>query len=105
MSKRESPKYFLKDWREVRGLTQEELADRAGYVKSYVSLMEREERRYNGAFNAAVAAALEISEADLFHHPKDHDFWVWFNKQSPARREDIARVARALIVTEEPKKK
>ena len=39
--------FFLKEWREYRGMTQQQLADAADLTKGYVSNLERGQKRYN----------------------------------------------------------
>jgi transcriptional regulator with XRE-family HTH domain len=58
-------KFFLKQWREFRGLTQQELADRTGRTKGYISNIERGESRYNEDVLEELAAALKCESWQL----------------------------------------
>lgn len=64
-------RFFLAEWREAKGVTQEQLAERAGTTKATVSRWENSER--DPPFNAlaSIADALGIPLANLFHHPRE----------------------------------
>lgn len=64
---------FFKEWREHRGLTQEQLAERLGTNKSGVSKIERGENRYNQSNLEAWADALQCEPSDLISRlpPRD----------------------------------
>ena len=57
--------HHLKAWRKYRGLTQEQLAERIGIARSYLTKIERGDRRYDQPFLEAAADALRCSVADL----------------------------------------
>lgn len=57
--------WYLREWRLARGLSQEGLAAKIGSSKGYVSDLERGERRYNQDLVEGLAAALDISAAQL----------------------------------------
>lgn len=56
----------IRELREVRGLSQEKLADLAGVHRTYVSSVERGQRNIGLDNVFAIAAALEVSPARLF---------------------------------------
>jgi len=56
----------VKTWRSRRGISQEELAGRAGLHRTYVSDVERGSRNVSLASIDRLAAALEVSAAQLF---------------------------------------
>lgn len=58
-------RFFLRQWREYRGLTQQELADRTGRTKGYISNIERGESRYNEDVLEELAAALLCESWEL----------------------------------------
>jgi len=58
----ESP---VRVWREVRGMTQAELAAKAGTVASYISMIEKGERAGTTAKLKRIAAALGVGLDDL----------------------------------------
>jgi len=58
-------KFFLKEWREHRGMTQQQLADATGRTKGYISNIERGENRYNEDLLEELAAALECESWEL----------------------------------------
>jgi transcriptional regulator with XRE-family HTH domain len=55
----------LREKREEAGISQEELADRAGLHRTYVSLIERGKRTASIEVVRRVASALGVSMADL----------------------------------------
>ena len=60
---------FVSAWREMRGLTQEQLASRLDTHKGQVSNWENNKRAMSFDVQAALAEALDIDPSDLFRHP------------------------------------
>ena len=91
-------RWFLKEWRKHRGLSQEKLAERLGIYKGDVSNLETGKRRYNQDILAALAQALECEPADLImRDPSSSDsIWSIWEHASEGERADIVRVAEAL---------
>ena len=58
--------WYLREWREKRGLSQDELAAAAETSKGYLSDLERGKRPFNGRIATKLAGALQIPLADLF---------------------------------------
>lgn len=56
----------VRQLREARGLSQEELAHRANLHRTYVSSLERGQRNVGIENVQALALALDVSAADLF---------------------------------------
>jgi transcriptional regulator with XRE-family HTH domain len=63
----------LRELRRERGLSQEELAFRAGLHRTYVSSVERGERNVALINIERLARALEIDMCDLFPRTSDSD--------------------------------
>jgi transcriptional regulator with XRE-family HTH domain len=57
--------HYIKEWRKHRGLTQEQLAERIGIARSYLTKIERGSRRYDQPFLEAAADALRCEPGDL----------------------------------------
>ena len=66
----------LRELRRERGLSQEELAFRAGLHRTYVSSVERGERNVALINIERLARALEIDMCDLFPRTPDPN-WRW----------------------------
>lgn len=66
---RRPTRIFLKEWRELRGLTQEQLAGRLGTTDVTVSRWETGRAKLNTDVMAAIAEALAITPGDLFRDP------------------------------------
>jgi transcriptional regulator with XRE-family HTH domain len=60
---------FLRQWRESKGLTQEQLAERVGTYKAQVSNWENAKRAMTFAVQSSLADALGIEPTDLFRDP------------------------------------
>jgi transcriptional regulator with XRE-family HTH domain len=56
----------LRRLRQKRGLSQEELADRAGLNRNYVGMIEREENAPTVDALEQIAKALDINAVELF---------------------------------------
>lgn len=66
------PGWFLKEWREHRGLTFEQLAERVESSPGYVSDLEKGKRRFNSEHLELFALALNTTPADLIRRrPND----------------------------------
>jgi transcriptional regulator with XRE-family HTH domain len=84
---------FIKAWRKYRGLTQEQLAERIGIARSYLTKIERGDRRYDQPFLEAAAYALRCSPGDLItRDPTDSEaIWsIWENLTPPERIRAVA---------------
>lgn len=81
MAKKAVQRQFIREWRKYRGLTQEQLADRMGIARSYVSHVEKGNRRYDQLFLEAAAQALNCEPADLImRDPGQPSIWsIWDN--------------------------
>ena len=98
MAKR-AQKQFIREWRKFRDLTQEQLADRMGIARSYVSHVEKGKRRYDQIFLEAAALALNCTPADLIMRDPGQPGAIWsIWDQIPAtERERAAQVLQAFI--------
>jgi transcriptional regulator with XRE-family HTH domain len=65
MAIRERQRWFLKEWRTHRGLTQQQLADRLETTKSVISALENGKQRWNQDLVELAAEALNCEPADL----------------------------------------
>lgn len=68
---------FFKAWRKYRGLTQEQLAERIGIARSYLTKIERGDRRYDQPFLEAAAYALRCSPGDLIMRDPTETEGIW----------------------------
>lgn len=64
----DQPRHFLKEWREFRGLTQEELASRADTTKSVISLIEGHHRGLSQKWAAKFAPLLKTTPGALISY-------------------------------------
>jgi transcriptional regulator with XRE-family HTH domain len=95
------PRYkptFIRQWREFRGLTQDQLAERVGKSKAQLSRIENGLQPYSQDFLEACADALRTDPASLItRDPTDlNAIWVVWEKAAPADRERIEAVVNAL---------
>jgi transcriptional regulator with XRE-family HTH domain len=63
-------RWFLREWRQHRGFTLEQVADRLETTRGVVSELERGERRMNDGWISGFAWVYGCEPADLFHDPK-----------------------------------
>lgn len=91
-------KFFLREWRKYRGLTQQELADRAGLTNSAVSHLERGAKAYTQGSLEALARALECEPADLLARDpsSDEPLWAAWDGIADADRARVIAVIKAL---------
>jgi transcriptional regulator with XRE-family HTH domain len=70
LSKRKRhPKHFLKEWRQFRFMTQQQLADKSNTSKSLISRYETGSFDWNTTTFLALVAALDIRPDELFVKP------------------------------------
>ena len=68
MTLREIVAKNLRQLRSARGISQEELADRAGINRNYVGMLEREQHSATIDMLEKLAAILEIDPVELLRH-------------------------------------
>lgn len=72
---------YLRDWREFRKMSQEELADKIGTTKAVISLLENEKRPLSSKWLRKLAVPLKTKPGHILDHdphdlPSDvHDLW------------------------------
>lgn len=91
-------RHFIKEWRKFRGLNQEQLAERIGITKSYMSKIESGKRRYDQFFLEAAATALSTSVPDLImRDPSDPEgIWSVWDQLEPQQRRQVVEMAKVL---------
>ena len=106
MAQKTRPRWFLKEWRKHRGLTQQQLGDRIGKSKSNISEFETGATRYNQDLLEALADALMCEPADLImRDPTQPDaIWSIWDRIPEAKREDAKRILETLA-TPSPSKR
>jgi transcriptional regulator with XRE-family HTH domain len=78
LARKEHRRWYLKEWRQARGLTAHALAEHIGVSPSYISQLERGLRAYNQGVLAGLAEALRCEPADLIaRDPADMDDGLW----------------------------
>ena len=93
----ERPRQFIKQWRKYRGLTQEQLAERIGIARSYLTKIERGTRRYDQPFLEAAAYALRCDPGDIImRDPTSDSIWSIWEQLGPAERLQAIAVLRAI---------
>lgn len=68
-------RHFIKAWREHRGLSQEQLAERIGVTHGAVSQLERGLVNYTQPMLEALADALDCEPADLIMRDPNASIW------------------------------
>lgn len=91
-------RHFIKQWRKHRGLTQEQLAERIGITKSYVSKIEAGKKRYDQPFIEAAAVVLSCEPVDLIvRDPSDPDgIWSIWDTLKPTQRAQVVEIAKTI---------
>lgn len=102
--KPEKPRYFFKEWRKHRGLTQEELADLVGVTPPSISQLERGLQGFTDSTLEALAEALACKPGDLLmRNPLDEDApWSIWDHLKPEQKRSAMLFIRAM--EEEAKK-
>jgi transcriptional regulator with XRE-family HTH domain len=96
--KRQFRKTYIRQWREFRNLTQEQLADRLEMTASFLSMLERGQRGYTQETLEAIAYALQTDVASLLmRDPSDENaVWSIWQQAKPAERKMIVDIAKTI---------
>jgi transcriptional regulator with XRE-family HTH domain len=94
-------KTYIRQWREHRALTLEQLAERLEMTASYLSMLERAQRGYTQETLEAIAEALQTDVASLLmRNPADQDqIWSVWDQAKPGQKRAIVEIAKTLIKT------
>lgn len=94
-------RHFIAEWREHRGLTQEQLADRLETSAATISRIENLIQPYSQDFLEACADALQTEPASLImRDPTDSaGLWSIWEQAKPGQRRQIEEVAKTLLKT------
>lgn len=90
---------FLREWREARSLTQEQLADRLDTTKATISRYETGSRDWTGQFVQAAAEALGIEVADMFRHPGSPSIDAMIRQAPPVVQRQAQAAVEAIVKT------
>ena len=92
---------FLKQWREFRGLTQEQLADRVGWSVGNVSQLERGLQGYSQEGLEALAEALQCDPGQILtvDPTGDDAIWLIWERAKPGERQMIVELAKTVVKT------
>jgi transcriptional regulator with XRE-family HTH domain len=92
---------FLRQWREYRGLTLEQLAESIGATHATLSRIERGKQPYSQAILEALADRLSTDVASLLmRDPADPNaIWSIWDQAKPGERRMIMDIARTIVKT------
>ena len=95
-------RYRIREHRKNRGLTLDQLAERVGTSKGYLSDLETGKRVGGVDMLRSVAQALGVSEAEIFTPENDDeqsmlDHLAIYQQLSPEDQVAVARIARSLL--------
>lgn len=82
-------KWYLREWRERRGLTQEQVAERLDTTKGMVSQFENGKRRLNDDWICGFAHVFGIDPADLLRNPQSPHPMQLLDELTQSQRESI----------------
>jgi DNA-binding transcriptional regulator YiaG len=100
-SKRSFRRTFIREWRQHRDLTLEQLAGRLDMSASHFSMLERGQRGYTQETLEAVANALQTDAGSLLmRNPADNDaIWSIWENAKIGERQMITDIARTIVKT------
>ena len=92
---------YIAQWREFRGLTQDQLASRIEMTQSNLSMLENGKRAYTQQTLEVIADALNTDVASLImRNPKDGDaIWSIWDNAKPGERKLIVDIAKTVVKT------
>lgn len=99
-------RHYLKEWRQRKSLTQQQLADRLPHGpdgkptgKDQISRWERFERGITMEAQAALAEALGVEPWQLFQHPDTPSADELLKNATPEKRREIFAVIETMLKT------
>jgi transcriptional regulator with XRE-family HTH domain len=98
---RQYRKTFIREWRKHRGLTLEQVAERAGMTPGNLSHLERGKQAYTQHALEALASALNTDPASLLmRDPTQADaIWSIWDQAKEGEKRQITEVAKTIIRT------
>ena len=90
-------RHYLREWREVRGLFQEELAAMVGSSASVISRFETGERHMKIEMQFKLMAALRITPAQFFSPPDQPSLDAMASRATPELRSQLVKMVKAVI--------
>lgn len=96
--RRPARKHFLREWRQFRNFTQQQLADRADLTPGAISQLENFRVKMTQPTLEALADAMNCEPGHIWmvNPQKDDAIWSIWERASEAEKEQIVSVARAL---------
>lgn len=98
---RQRRRIFVKEWRNYRGLTQEQLAERVGMSKGNISQLEQGVQGYSQEGLEAIAEALQCDPGQLLNVDPSRDDAIWsiWERAKEGERRMIVEVAKTIVKT------
>jgi transcriptional regulator with XRE-family HTH domain len=90
-------RHYLREWREKRGLVQEQLAKMVGTSTSVISRFETGERHMKLEMQFKLITALGIKPQQLFFHPDDNELEALLARASPELRAQLVKMVKPLV--------
>lgn len=90
-------RWFLLEWREYKGLTQEQVAERMDTNKGQVQKLENGKQRMNDRWIAGFAHAFDIEPSRLLQHPESPSADELLRQASPEQRRQVQAVIEAIL--------
>lgn len=90
-------RHYLTQWREHRGLTQQQLADRVETGKDQISRWESGKRGMSAGVIEALEEALQLNPGDIFRDPAQPSADDLLKRATPEQRRQVFSVIEALL--------
>ena len=99
MARKKFKRTYIKEWRELLGMTQEELAEAADLSDGYISLLENGERGYTQRSLEQIAYALRRTPGELTNvdPTRDGSIMGLLETLRPDERQDIAGIVQMYL--------
>jgi transcriptional regulator with XRE-family HTH domain len=96
---KERRRTYIREWREFRNLTQEQLAERIGASNGAISQLERGLTAYTQPMLEALADALMCEPADLLMRDPTQPGAIWsiWEHAKPAERQQLDEMAKVIV--------
>ena len=91
-------RWYLREWRKYREMTQDKLGERTGLSKPYISQLERGHRQYTQDLLELFAEALRCEPVDLMmRDPTDPEgLWSIYDQLTAPQKKQAVEVLRVI---------
>lgn len=92
--------HYIREWRNYRGLTQDEVAEAMNVSKGTISRVETGDSPYSQDILEGLAVVLDTDPASLLRPPVESEaLWSLWRRAQPSERQQLTEMAKVIVKT------